>query len=149
MKIFIKTVLILLGAVLVSFGMYRFVLAGHFANAVVSFLKLFTHDYYEALYLYQDIFRSNMDWFVLLALILVFIIILRIYLKSFVKYFNEINGALDELIDEKTDDIVLSSELVPIEKRLILLSTRFCNAKWQRKLLKNAKMIWLSTLLTT
>lgn len=118
MKIFIKTVLILLGAVLVSFGMYRFVLAGHFANAVVSFLKLFTHDYYEALYLYQDIFRSNMDWFVLLALILVFIIILRIYLKSFVKYFNEINGALDELIDEKTDDIVLSSELVPIEKKI-------------------------------
>ena len=83
-KIFIRTAVILFAAVLLTFSMYSFVLAGHFANGVVSFLTLFVGDYDAALDIYSRVIRDNMDFFVLIAILIIFLMILRIYRKRLV-----------------------------------------------------------------
>lgn len=119
MKIFVKTALMMLAAVILIFGIYDLFLQGHFANSVVGFLNYFIyHDYEEALYAYQRIFRNHMDLFILAAIIVVFLIILRIYLESFTKYFNEINRGIDAIIEENKEDVILCSELAATEKKI-------------------------------
>lgn len=118
-KIFLRTAIMMFAAVVLTFGFYGLFLEGHFANAVVGFLNRFIYkDYNTALQVYQRIFRNNMDWLILFAILAVFLIILRIYLESFTKYFNEINRGIDAIIEENTGDVVLSSELAATEKKI-------------------------------
>ena len=110
--------MLLFTAVLLTFGIYSFVLAGHLANAIVAFLILFVGDYESALNIYQQVIRNNIDFFMVIAILIIFLIILRIYLRGFTKYFNEINHGIDTLIDENSEDVVLSSELIETEKKI-------------------------------
>lgn len=117
-KIFIRTAMILFAAVLLTFGLYSFVLSGHFANSVVALITLFTGDYSAALDIFQRVFRDHSTFFVLIAIVVMFLIVLRIYLIQFTKYFNEINRGIDVLIDEDSEDVVLPSELASTEKKI-------------------------------
>lgn len=117
-KLFIRTVVIMFLAVVVTFSIYNFVLQGNFANFVVKVICLFVEDYNVALDIYQRVFRNYMDLYILLAILVVFLIVLRIYLKGFTKYFNEINRGIDALIDENTGDVALSTELAETEKKI-------------------------------
>lgn len=117
-KLFIRTAILLLIAVVLTFALYSFVLAGHFANGVVSFLVLFTGDYDRALNIYQHAIREHLYLVVLILVLIVFLIILRIYLTQFAKYFNEINQGIDALIDENAGEVRLSSELAATEKKI-------------------------------
>lgn len=110
--------MILFAAVLLTFGLYSFVLSGHFANSVVALITLFTGDYSAALDIFQRVFRNHSTFFVLMAIVLMFLIVLRIYLIQFTRYFNEINRGIDVLIDEDSEDVVLPSELAPTEKKI-------------------------------
>lgn len=117
-KLFIRTVIIMFLAVVVTFSIYSFVLQGNFANFVVRVIRLFVEDYAVAFDIYQRIFRNYMDLYLLLAILAVFLIVLRIYLKGFTKYFNEINRGIDALIDENAGDVALSAELAATEKKI-------------------------------
>lgn len=117
-KIFIRTIIIFLAAVFLIFCLYSFLLAGRLANGIVAFFTLFVGDYNTALNIYQQVIRNNIEFFVMLAIVIVFLIILRIYIKGFTKYFNEINRGIDALIDENSEDVVLSSELFATEKKI-------------------------------
>ncbi|MGN0401330.1 MAG: vancomycin resistance histidine kinase VanS, partial [Acetatifactor sp.] len=76
-KLFIKTAVIMFASVLGIFVLYYFVLKGHLANFVVGFLNLFIMDYRVALNIYQQVVRNYMDFYVLLAIVIVFLIVLR------------------------------------------------------------------------
>lgn len=117
-KIFIRTAIILFGAIIGIFGLYRFILEGHFANFIVGFFNFFIEDYDTARSLYGQVIRKHMDLYVLFAIVAVFLVVLRIYLRNFTKYFNEINRGIDVLIEERADDIVLSPELAATEKKV-------------------------------
>lgn len=117
-KLFVRTVVIMLVAVVAVYALYTFVLHGNFANFVVGFINFFINDYLQALHIYQAVFRNYMDLYILLAIAIVFLIVLKIYLRGFTKYFNEINKGIDTLIDENSGDVVLSSELVATEKKM-------------------------------
>ena len=117
-KIFIRTALILFAAIILTFGLYSFVLAGHLANGMVTFISLFVGDYDTALNIYTEVIRKHIDFFVVIAILLVFMIVLRLYLREFTKYFNEVNSGIDALIDEESKDVVLSPELVATEKKI-------------------------------
>lgn len=117
-KLFVRTVVIMLIAVVAVYALYSFVLHGNFANFVVGFINFFINDYLQALHIYQAVFRNYMDLYILLAIAIVFLIVLKIYLRGFTKYFNEINKGIDTLIDENSGDVVLSSELVATEKKM-------------------------------
>lgn len=117
-KLFVRTVVIMLIAVVAVYALYSFVLHGNFANFVVGFINFFINDYLQALHIYQAVFRNYKDLYILLAIAIVFLIVLKIYLRGFTKYFNEINKGIDTLIDENSGDVVLSSELVATEKKM-------------------------------
>lgn len=118
-KIFVKTVIIIFAAIVLPFAIYSFFLQGRFAEVVVRLLDFFIfQDYDVAMNVYQQVFRNNMELFIMLAVLAVFLIVLRIYLKSFTKYFNEINRGIDALIDENAGSVTLSPELVATEKKI-------------------------------
>ncbi len=121
-KIFIRTVLMFLIAMLFFFCFYRFFIQGKFAEWMVSvFQYAFWIDYDAAYSLFQQIFRNNEEWFILLFIVLVFLVLFRFYLGWFTGYFEEINNRLDVLIGQKEGEISLSQELYPIERKMTQL----------------------------
>lgn len=138
-KLFIRTAIIMFVAVIGTFGLYIFVLAGHLANFIVGIFNLFTKDYDAALNLYQRFVRNYMNWYVLLAIVAVFLVVLRIYLKGFTKYFNEINRGIDALTDENAEDVVLSPELAAIEKKINYMKHTLKQRKLQTELAEQRK----------
>lgn len=138
-KLFVRTAIIMFVAVIGTFGLYIFVLAGHLANFIVGVFNLFTKDYDAALNLYQRFVRNYMNWYVLLAIVAVFLVVLRIYLKGFTKYFNEINRGIDALIDENAEDFVLSPELAAIEKKINYMKHTLKQRKLQTELAEQRK----------
>lgn len=118
-KIFIKTAVMMLIAILIVFLVYSIFFHGRFANVAVAFLENFVYgDYEAALDAYQQIFRNNMGLLIVITIVFVFLIVLRVYLSNFTKYFNEINRGIDALIEENAGDISLSPELAATEKKI-------------------------------
>ena len=118
-KIFFRTIALVIAAIVVLFASYHFVLSGHFANWVVYGLQiLFRISYDAALSVYQSVIRNNFELVVLIALAVVFFVLFRIYLCWFTKYFAQINRGMDAITRENAEDIVLSPELLPIERKM-------------------------------
>lgn len=118
-KIFIRTMILILIAMIFIFLLYRFVLYGNFANWMVDFFQnVLEIDYYSALNLYTYTFRENADLIMFLAIVLVFFVLFSIYLNWFTKYFEELNSGIDALINEDSEEISLSPELLPMERKM-------------------------------
>ena len=118
-KMFIRTVMLVIIAVVITYLIFIFLFAGRIANWTVSLIQhLFRTDYDFALDLYQRVFRDNMEIFILLVIVLIFSVAFRIYLKWFTKYFMDINKGIDTLIDERSGETSLSPELSAIEKKI-------------------------------
>lgn len=118
-KVFMRTILLMLAAVIGIWALYNFMWRGHFADTVVGFLDLYIYgDYKRSLEVYQRVFRNNESLFFMLGAIFIFFIVMRIYLKNFTRYFNEINGAIDALMRENAIDVTLSVELAATEKKI-------------------------------
>lgn len=121
-KIILRTMVMMIVSIIAVYGCYSFILHGHFANAVVfGFQKMLRMDYQSALKLYERVFRSNMEFFVLLAMIVMFAVLLCIYLGWFTGYFTEINRGMDQLTREGGGEISLSPELLPLERKMNLV----------------------------
>ena len=138
-KLFIRTAIMAFAAVIGTFGLYIFVLAGHLANGIVGFFNFFTKDYDAARNIYQQVIRNYMDLYVILTMVVVFMVVLRIYLKGFTKYFNEINRGIDALIDENAGDVVLSTELAAIEKKINYIKHTLGHRKLETELAEQRK----------
>lgn len=118
-KVFMRTILLMLAAVIGIWALYNFLWRGHFANTVVGFLDLYIYaDYERSLEVYQRVFRNNESLIFMLGAIFIFFVVMRIYLKNFTRYFNEINGAIDALMRENAGDVTLSVELAATEKKI-------------------------------
>ncbi|KPI54679.1 histidine kinase [Clostridioides difficile] len=118
-KIFIKTAVMVFIAIIFIWILYSFILYRNFSEWVVSFFKnVFRMEYKAALNLYQQIFRNNMDIFIIIAIAIVFFIIFRFYLNQFTKYFSEINQGIESLIKEDIEEVTLSPELSAVEKKI-------------------------------
>lgn len=118
-KIFFRTVLMVLIAVGFIFFLYSCILSGKFADWMIGvYQNLFRLDYDAAYILYQNTFRNHMDIIMIAAMACMFFIVFRIYLNWFTVYFEEIGKGMDSLLQEKSDDISLTPELFPLERRL-------------------------------
>lgn len=117
-KIFLRTSLLLLIAIVVTFAIYSLILQGRIADFTVSVFNYFTRDYESSLNIYNRVIRSNIDVIAFFAILSVFLLILRIYLVSFSRYFNEINHGIDKLIEEDSNEILLSPELSATEQKI-------------------------------
>ncbi len=118
-KIFVRSIIMLLIAVVAIYLLYSVVLRGHIANFMIDvFQRAFLMEYDAAYNLYEQIFRNHMDLIMIVSLAITFFIVFRIYLNWFTKYFEEINRGMDSLIKEGAEEISLSPELLPVERKL-------------------------------
>ena len=118
-KMFIRTVMLVIIAVVITYLIFVFLFAGRIANwTVYLFQHIFRMDYDSALILYRRIFRDHAGIIILFAIAVIFFVAFCIYLKWFTKYFTDINKGIDTIIDERSGEISLSPELSAIEKKI-------------------------------
>lgn len=118
-KMFIRTVMLVIIAVVITYLIFIFLFAGRIANwTVYLFQYTLGMDYDSALNLYRRTFRDHAEIIILLAITVIFSAAFRIYLKWFTKYFMDINKGIDTIIDERSGDVSLSPELSAIEKKI-------------------------------
>ncbi len=118
-KIFLRTIAMVVIAVVAVWAAYTLLLRGDFANLMVSLFQYgFRMDSAAALALYDRIFRRHMDAYILLSLLLVFMALLSVFLRWLMGYFGEIGRGMDALLDGVPGEISLSPELLPIERKM-------------------------------
>lgn len=118
-KILLQTIFMILVSVLSVYLLYALFLKGNFANWMVQiFQYIFNLNYDSAVYFYDRTIRNYQELIFIVAMVFVFFVIFRIYINGFIHYFMEISNSVDLLIKENTDDIVLSPELLMIEKKM-------------------------------
>lgn len=118
-KMFVRTVVLMLGAVVGTSIFYSLVIYRKFANGVVYlFQHILRMDYDAALELYRRTFRNHWSEIILLFTMAVFFLIFRIYLNWFTRYFDEINTGMNSLLKENGEDVSLSPELLPLERKM-------------------------------
>ena len=118
-KIFVRTLMMVAGAIVIVMISYQWIFFGHFSNWMIAlFETIFRMQYEEALNLYQQTFRNYMDIIFLVIISLVFFVIFRIYLKWFTRYFGEINRGIDALVKEDAGAFIMSPELSATEQKL-------------------------------
>lgn len=112
----------MLSLVLISIGvvfLLRELIRGRFGDAVVAFLtNMFHLDYSDALYIYETVFRDNLESIIAAAIIIALIIVFRLSIRWVTEYFDEISAGCDRLLDEKTELITLSPEMGFLELKL-------------------------------
>ncbi|HMM06704.1 MAG TPA: HAMP domain-containing sensor histidine kinase [Clostridiales bacterium] len=109
----------LLAAVIIIALFYAIFWQNKGGDFVVSLLQnFFPMDYYDALYIYQTVFRNNITLIWLLAIAIVFFLLFYFFIRRFTRYFNEINGGIDALVKQDGKDIVLPPEMSATEKNL-------------------------------
>ncbi len=118
-KIFVRTLLMGVGAVIGISLFYELVLLGRIGNLVILILEnIFFMDYDSAQNFYSNVFRRNWNFFALLGTAALFLGIFRIYLNWFTRYFSEINRGIDELAKADGAEISLSPEPAAMEKKM-------------------------------
>ncbi len=109
----------LLAAVVIIALFYAIFWQNKGGDFVVSLLQsFFPMDYYDALSIYQTVFRNNITLIWLLAIAIVFFLLFYFFIRRFTRYFNEINGGIDALVKQDGKYIVLPPEMSATEKNL-------------------------------
>lgn len=118
-KLLIRTFVIFFIAIVLTAILYSLFLNGRIADTIVNFTNAFIfHDYARALKFYTQVFRNYSEFYYLGSILLVFIILLRVYMNGFSKYFKEIDKGIDALSNPNSQEVSLSPELFPIEKKI-------------------------------
>ena len=106
-------------AVMLIFVLYKFFWNNRGGNGVVFVCQhFFKMDYYEAMSLYQRIFRNYQGIIWMLSVASVFFILLSTVLNWFTKYFDIVNQGIEALLME--DAVIhLPPEMSTIEQQLI------------------------------
>ena len=118
-RLLIRTFVIFFIAIVLTAILYSLFLNGRIADTIVNFTNTFIfHDYARALKFYTQVFRNYSEFYYLGSILLVFIILLRVYMNGFSRYFKEIDKGIDALSNPNSQEVSLSPELFPIEKKI-------------------------------
>ena len=106
------------GAIFGIVAFYILIWQGEGGDFVVLVLQvLLGMDYYEALDVYRQVFRSNAELLWLGAVLVTFFILLRVVLNWFTRYFAFINRGIGDLLEEDSE-IRLPPEMAATERKL-------------------------------
>lgn len=106
-------------ATVVVIALYLFLWKRRGGDLVVWLMERWldvTHE--EAFYLYHDYFRSYKEIFFGVAIVLVFLLMLWYLFRWMTRYFREIDQGIDSLLSEQAEQIQLSPEMEPFERKL-------------------------------
>lgn len=117
-KMFLQTLAILAIAILVVF-LIRSAGRGYFGNGITRMISdILDIGWEESRMIYLIYVRSNIETFMMIAIILFFIIIFRFSLTRFTSYFDEIVAGIDQLAEESRSMIEMSPELGFVKDKL-------------------------------
>ena len=106
------------GAIFGIVAFYILIWQGEGGDFVVLVLQWFLGmDYYEALDVYRQVFRSNAELLWLGAVLVTFFILLYVVLNWFTRYFALINRGIGDLLEEDSE-IRLPPEMAATERKL-------------------------------
>lgn len=106
------------GAIFGIVAFYILIWQGEGGDFVVLVLQWFLGmDYYEALDVYRQVFRSNAELLWLGAVLVTFFILLYVVLNWFTRYFAFINRGIGDLLEEDSE-IRLPPEMAATERKL-------------------------------
>ncbi len=104
----------------VSFVMFlRQLMRGIAGDWIVDVLEIIFHfEHQDAMMIYQNVIRNNINIIIYVTVAVCFFILCRILLSNFMKYFDEVNAGIDSLIQNKGKQIELSAEMTYMEQKL-------------------------------
>ncbi len=120
-KIFLRTIVMLVMAAAVVYAVYSILLRGNFADGMVAlFQKMFRMEYGAALGLYERTLRRHMDAILWLSILLVFAVLFCFYARWLSGYFEAVSEGMDALLQDVPGEISLPPELFAVERKMNL-----------------------------
>lgn len=117
-KLLLRLAAATVGAIFGIVAFYILIWQGEGGDFVVLVLQvLLGMDYYEALDVYWQVFRSNAELLWLGAVLVTFFILLHVVLNWFTRYFALINRGIGDLLEEESE-IRLPPEMAATERKL-------------------------------
>ena len=117
-KLLLRLAAATVGAIFGIVAFYILIWQGEGGDFVVLVLQvLLGMDYYEALDVYRQVFRSNAELLWLGAVLVTFFILLYVVLNWFTRYFALINRGIGDLLEEESE-IRLPPEMAATERKL-------------------------------
>ena len=97
----------------------RMAVQGKVANAITNYICWLRRvDWETGCQMYQFYIRSNMEYIVIAAAVIIFLLLFRVFLFWLTRYFDQIVSAIDNLAEEAEEPIHMSPELDFAEIRL-------------------------------
>lgn len=111
-----------------------------FANGFVSFcIHILGYSEEQSLNFYQLLFRYNKIFWIILGYTIIMFIIFYYSLSRLIRYFNEVSKGMDHLLDEVNNEIILSPEIEPMEKKLNLIKSNLIKKEQDAQIAEQRK----------
>jgi len=127
-------------SVFIVAALYRLLWKRRMGNVIVWFLvNVMNMNHQEAFYFYSDHFRLNKDLFFCAAVFLIFAMMLWRLFRGMSRYFSEINQGIESLLTDGGEQIHLSPEMLPFERKLNAVKRTLAERKEQTALAERRK----------
>ena len=127
-------------SVFIVAALYRLLWKRRMGNVIVWFLvNVMNMNHQEAFYFYSDHFRLNKDLFFCAAVFLIFAMMLWRLFRGMSRYFSEINQGIESLLTDGGEQIHLSPEMLPFERKLNAVKRALAERKEQTALAERRK----------
>lgn len=121
-------------------GLYLFVWRRRMGDWIVWLLEtLFKMGHEDAFYYYSDHFRGNKEVFFAAAVLLIFTVLLVRIFRWVTGYFSEVNQGIEALLTDDEEQIQLSPEMLPFERKLNTVKRTLAERKAETALAEQRK----------
>lgn len=121
-------------------GLYLFVWKQRMGDWIVWLLEtLFKMGHEDAFYYYSDHFRGNKEIFFAAAVLLIFTVLLVRIFRWVTGYFSEVNQGIEALLADDENQIQLSPEMLPFERKLNTVKRALAERKAETALAEQRK----------
>ena len=121
-------------------GLYLFVWKQRMGDWIVWLLEtLFKMGHEDAFYYYSDHFRGNKEIFFAAAVLLIFTVLLVRIFRWVTGYFSEVNQGIEALLVDDEEQIQLSPEMLPFERKLNTVKRTLAERKAETALAEQRK----------
>lgn len=127
-------------SVFIVAALYRLLWKRRMGDVIVWFLvNVLDMSRQEAFYFYADHFRLNKNLFFCVAVFLVFAVMLWLVFRGMSRYFSEINRGIESLLADDGEQIHLSPEMLPFERKLNAVKQTLAERKEETALAERRK----------
>lgn len=139
LKLLVRFALTGAGALILLLSLYNFFWYQRGAKFLVAlFQRSFKITYEEALNMYQQAIRNNVDLIWSFTILIIFVVLLTLVLNWFVQYFDLISKGIHSLLDESAE-IQLPPEMLEMERILVAVKAELRQRRLEAALAEQRK----------